>query len=71
MDTPGASSYTGISEFTLRCWRSRGQGPAYSKLGARVYYSRADLDQYMRERRVEPEPVRRAAVTETGTASPR
>lgn len=52
-DTSESSVYTGIPEWTFRCWRSRGQGPPYIKVGTRCYYKFADLDEFMEARRVE------------------
>ncbi|MCY4002493.1 MAG: hypothetical protein OXF33_02115 [Rhodospirillales bacterium] len=39
---------------TLAHWRSEGRGPAFIKIGSRVAYSGADLNSWLRERRVEP-----------------
>ncbi|GGA69080.1 hypothetical protein GCM10011521_04110 [Arenimonas soli] len=50
-----AAAYLGVrSERTLQDWRQRGVGPAYAKLGRRVLYSVADLDDYWAAGRVEP-----------------
>lgn len=52
--TPAAAAeYLGVSEQTLRNWRSQGRGPAYWRLG-RIFYVRTDLDRWARTRRVEP-----------------
>jgi hypothetical protein len=47
-----ASAYLGLSVPLLAKWRMEGDGPAFSKLGSRVSYAVADLDQFMAERRV-------------------
>lgn len=39
---------------TLANWRSRGQGPAYVKLGMSVRYALADVEAHERAGRVEP-----------------
>jgi len=39
---------------TLATWRATGRGPAFIKLGRRVFYSRADLDAWIASRRREP-----------------
>ena len=36
---------------TLQCWRQKGCGPVYHKLGKHVRYTRADVKQYLRESR--------------------
>jgi hypothetical protein len=41
----------GLPEATLQAWRSRGGGPAFVKLGRRVYYRPEDLEQFVIERR--------------------
>jgi predicted DNA-binding transcriptional regulator AlpA len=49
--TPAASQYLGLSTSTLAKMRLRGDGPAYSKAGARiVVYDVADLDAYLAAR---------------------
>jgi hypothetical protein len=45
-----AGAYIGFTERALIEWRRRGIGPAYSRVGTRVRYSRSELDAYMRER---------------------
>lgn len=47
-----ASSYLGLSMPLLAKWRGEGEGPAYSKIGARVSYAVEDLDRFMAQRRV-------------------
>jgi hypothetical protein len=41
-------------ESTLATWRSAGRGPAYYKVGRRVFYSVADLGDWIASRRREP-----------------
>lgn len=48
------SEMTGIPRSTLAQWRHRGIGPAYSKLGQRVRYHRASVDQWLAENLVIP-----------------
>ena len=45
-----AARVLGVMGTTLATLRARGRGPAYVKKGYRVYYRRADLDRYLRER---------------------
>jgi predicted DNA-binding transcriptional regulator AlpA len=42
----------GISEKTLANWRSQGRGPAYHKLGGKVRYAVADIEDWVRKGRV-------------------
>ena len=47
LDTDAASRYLSVSPATLAYWRSRGAGPAWFKLGRRVMYRPAALDQFV------------------------
>ena len=50
-----AASYLGpITVRTLQDWRTKGVGPAYSRLGRRVCYSVDDLDLFIARTRIEP-----------------
>lgn len=51
-DTAGASRHTGLSISTLQKARVTGAGPRYCKLGRRVVYRIADLDEWMSMHRV-------------------
>lgn len=42
-----AAEYLSLSVRTLQQWRLTGGGPAYSKLGRRVRYSRFDLEGFV------------------------
>lgn len=39
---------------TLAAWRTQGRGPAYVKIGRRVFYRRSDVAAWLASRRVEP-----------------
>lgn len=39
---------------TLPVWRSQGKGPAYLKLGRRVFYRRADILAWMEAQVIQP-----------------
>ena len=39
---------------TLATWGSAGRGPAYYKVGRRVFYSVSDLEAWLASRRCEP-----------------
>lgn len=51
MAVPEAAAYTGISISTLNKLRVFGGGPVFLKLGRRVLYDQADLDNWMTDRR--------------------
>lgn len=44
-----AAAYLRLPVSTLRYWRSNGQGPCSRKVGRRVMYTRADLNQWIDE----------------------
>ena len=45
-----AAKLVGLSESTLAKMRLNGNGPTYCKLGRRVVYRRADLEQWLESR---------------------
>ncbi|HBA54855.1 MAG TPA: hypothetical protein DCZ04_10515 [Syntrophorhabdus aromaticivorans] len=47
LDTTQAAAYLGLAKSTLDCWRYRGQGPQYQKIGKSVRYLRETLDEYV------------------------
>jgi excisionase family DNA binding protein len=52
-----AAALVGISPWTLRKWRSKGQGPRFVRLGGAmgtVRYRRKDLDAYLEASVVDP-----------------
>lgn len=49
LDCNPAAEYLGLSPITLADWRVQGRGPRYVKLGRRVKYDIADLDDYIAE----------------------
>jgi len=51
LTTPEAADYVGLSPATLETMRTRGGGPIFAKLGARVVYERDDLDRWLSERK--------------------
>ena len=52
MDTKEAADYLGLSTSVLELWRTKGEGPQYTKLGesvnSRVRYRKADLDAWLK-----------------------
>ena len=49
-----AAKILGGSRWTLRKWRSNGQGPAYHKRGGRIFYDVEDLRKWIIGVRVDP-----------------
>ena len=43
-----------LKQQTLRSWRYRDLGPPYLKIVGTIRYLEADLDKYLRTRRVQP-----------------
>jgi predicted DNA-binding transcriptional regulator AlpA len=50
MTAKGASNFIGLSESTLAKLRLNGNGPIYCKLGRRVVYRVADLEEWLQSR---------------------
>jgi predicted DNA-binding transcriptional regulator AlpA len=50
-----AAEFLGVSVFTLRSWRSRGEpcAPPVTRMGRMVMYSMKGLEQFMEQRTVE------------------
>lgn len=49
-----AASYTGLGNSTLNNLACAGQGPKYIRLGGRILYDRADLDEWLLSFKVDP-----------------
>jgi hypothetical protein len=50
-----ASRYSGkVSVKTLANWRSTGTGPAYTKIGNRVFYAHSDVLKWEQQRQITP-----------------
>jgi excisionase family DNA binding protein len=47
LTTKQAAKLLALSVGTLEGWRSRGDGPAFVKIGTAIRYSRADLDAWL------------------------
>jgi hypothetical protein len=47
LSAANAARYLGHAEKTLAMWRLRGIGPAWRKVGGRVFYFRRDLDRFI------------------------
>lgn len=46
---PEASDYLRTPESTLNYWRHMGKGPKAARIGARLFYRKADLDQFIND----------------------
>lgn len=61
MPAAEAAAYLGLSPQTLANWRSRGKGPAYSRLGGSgrpvIVYRKEDLDAFLLANRVDTQAV--------------
>ena len=53
LPTAEAALYIGVARSTLKKWRVIGEGPSYVKVGSKVVYMVADLEDFLRDRRVE------------------
>ena len=50
-----ATRYSGkVSVKTLANWRSTGTGPAYTKIGGRVFYAVNDVEKWELQRQITP-----------------
>jgi predicted DNA-binding transcriptional regulator AlpA len=47
LDRPNAALYTGFSVKTLAMHATKGTGPKFQKIGGRVFYRKADLDEWI------------------------
>ena len=50
-----ASPYIRTPPATMQWWRHKGRGPAYVKIGRRVFYRRSALDAFVAAGEVQPE----------------
>jgi len=51
LSTPEAARRLGLAIGTLQNWRSRGQGPAFVRLGKAVRYEEGDLTRFVEQGR--------------------
>lgn len=51
IDTAEAARLIGLSPGTLAKWRLSGYGPIFAKLGRRVIYRKADIDEWLADKR--------------------
>lgn len=60
-NTQQAADHVNLEPKTLENWRCQGRGPAYVKLGSRVFYRTEDLDAYVEQNRRVTDEVKGAA----------
>ena len=48
-----AAGLIGVTPKTLVLWRQQKKGPAYTRIVGRVYYARADINDWLARQRVE------------------
>jgi hypothetical protein len=53
-DTAAAAERIGVVKQTLCNWRQKRRGPAYHKIGSKVYYSEDDLNKFIDSSRIDP-----------------
>lgn len=63
-----AAEFLGVSEATLRNWRSSGDGPPFFRVG-RIFYWKRDVDRWLLSRRVESHETSRVVTHRTGKRS--
>lgn len=51
-----AAKYLGKHPRTLRRWRGIGDGPSFTRIGASIRYSIAELDRYIQAQTMAPTP---------------
>jgi hypothetical protein len=47
LNTAKAAAYLQVSPRTMQRWRREGVGPEYLRMEGRIYYTVADLDEYL------------------------
>ena len=57
-DTAAAAEKIGVVKQTLCNWRFKSKGPAYYKVGDKVYYTDEDLEKFVEAGRVDPKTER-------------
>ena len=46
------------SKATVKTWRARRRGPAWIKIGRKIFYARADIDRWLASLRRDPAELR-------------
>jgi len=53
-----AAAFLGLARQSMANLRWRAAGPIYYKLGSRIVYKISDLEKYLAEHRIDPQPRR-------------
>ena len=53
LDSRQAAEQLGVAPYTIKEWRRKGVGPAYTKIGGRIYYTPQQLADYITAQTVE------------------
>jgi hypothetical protein len=59
-----ATEFLGVAKNTLACWRLRGKGPKFLKIGSKIAYDRDDLQEFIDANRFGSNAERHAAAKE-------
>jgi len=51
LNTKQCAAYLGMSVSSMEGWRTRGVGPAFSRIGTSVRYAKSDVDAFVASRR--------------------
>lgn len=70
-DPTDAAEYLPSTTGTMQWWRHVGRGPAYIKLGHKVYYRRSALDAFRAAGERQPEVTKPPAPARANCRSPR
>lgn len=52
LDSRAVAERLNVTPYTIKSWRRKGVGPAYTKIGGRVYYTPKQISEYLRSRTV-------------------
>lgn len=61
LDTREAAEHLRLHFGTLNKWRHTGRGPAFIRVGRKVFYQMMDLDRWLESQKQEPTVARPAA----------
>jgi len=53
-NTKQAADHIRLNRHTLENWRCQGRGPAFVRVGSRIFYRVKDLDDFLERNRCEP-----------------
>lgn len=56
LSTAQVAERLGVSEQSVRRWRSQGKGPSYVKIGNKVWYEPVYVDMWLEDHTIRPSP---------------